>query len=412
MKQSLAEMFKPFTLPAEGHYATYASAVFGLEGQRRYTVLMISDIHLSNRLPGAKPGENGVTDRLADQIALLGRVGAAAAEDDVDAIFILGDLFDQSKVDPITLTEAVRAIVSWTKPVYILAGNHDAVNTKGGRFNVEAFGEMGNENIHYLKTGVPFRPFKKSKEDLGWLHFRPVAFCPKEEAEARIAKAAANQKPGLNVLLMHHSVMGAEHGGWVCDDGLEPETICEPFDAVFSGHFHTHAFFDKKGMYLGSPLHLRIEDEGRAAGFWKVSFYEGSPTTRDFIDGGCPRFHTLQFPVEDESKIEIKGLKKQDYVRIVCKATQTEWEIHKPKVLELEEILTGRGFRVSYQHKPVYHHSIRTVDAAGKPTVAAGTHPESAIEAYVDSETVATDGLDKKILKRIARAALEAARLY
>jgi DNA repair exonuclease SbcCD nuclease subunit len=383
---------------------------------KKYTALLISDIHFSNRLPGAKPGENGVTDRLADQLAMLGRVRQTAIDKNVDGVFILGDLFDQSRVDPITLTEAVRAIAAFEKPVRILPGNHDAVNTKGSRFAVEAFGVMGNPNIRYMKTGVAVRPFaNKATGDKGWLTFHPVGYSSQEEAEKSIAAAGLRAaRAGCEVLLMHHSIMGSKHGDWVCDDGLDPAFVCERFSWVFSGHFHTSAYFGPKsnGMYLGAPLHLRIEDEGRDACYHVVTFYEDGTRSYESIDGGCPKFHTLQFPVgADESKLGIVGLKKQDYIRIVCVATQTEWALAKPRIVECEEILTGRGFRVSHQHKPVYHHAVRSVDATtGEPLIAAAANPESAIAAYVDSESVDTNGLDKKILQRIGREALEAAR--
>ena len=42
--------------------------------------LLISDIHMSNRLSHARPGPSGVTDRLQDQLNLWKRVKESADE--------------------------------------------------------------------------------------------------------------------------------------------------------------------------------------------------------------------------------------------------------------------------------------------------------------------------------------------
>lgn len=412
MLKTVADKFKKYEFPT----IALSGKIMEVDPPKRpqgtpYKALFISDIHLSNKLPGARVQEDGYTDRLEDQLAMLQRVRTCANENDVDGVFILGDLFDQSKVDAITLTAAVRAITAFEKPVRILAGNHDAVSTKGGRFTVEMFGEMGNANVKYMRTGVAIRPYRNGK-DPGWLTFHPVEYAPQEQAMKWIEQAGARAKSGTDVLLMHHSILGAQHNNWTCDDGLDGYVVTAKFSAVYSGHFHTTAAFGSCGMYLGAPLHLRIEDEGRKAGWWLSSFYPTGEIDNQFTDGGCPRFHTLNWDVA-EDVMAIKGLKKHDYIRLIVQATQAEWAIQKPKVLERVEIMEGRGFRASFQHKPIYHHSMRipSGDKGLDPAFgSAAAKPELAIDAYVESEDVATDTLDKAVLKRIGREALEAVR--
>lgn len=359
---------------------------------------------MSNRLPNARPGHLGITDRLSDQMGLLARVAVTAEK--TDGVFILGDLFDQSRVDAITLTATVGAISAFTKPVRIVAGNHDAVSTKGGRFTVEAFGLMGNENVKYIKFGRNFIPEP-------WLKFWPLEYCGQETARAALAKIRSRLDPSVqNILLLHHSILGCTHIGWTCDDGLTPEEATEEFKATFSGHFHTHQKFGVGGcgMYLGAPLHLRVEDEGRLAGYWIVSFHKDGSIERDFIDGGCPRFHTISWPWKGDK--ELSGIVKNDYIRFEFQATQTEWQAGKEALLAMVERLNGAGYRASFKHKPVYHHTVRSVGtvAGAAAFSSAAASPEVAADAYVDSADVDTTGLDIKYLKRIGRAALENAR--
>src|SRR5690606_29453075 len=131
-----------------------------------------------------------------------------------------------------------------------------------------------------------------------WLNFWPVEYSPMERAKDLIGacRERAKKQSGSNVLLMHQSVLGCTHIGWICDDGLSPEEVCEGFDWVFTGHFHDPQNFgpNKKGLNLGAPMHHRFDDAGRKAGFWYVRFEEDGSAKRVFIDGGCPNFHSIK----------------------------------------------------------------------------------------------------------------------
>ncbi len=376
-----------------------------------YTSVVISDIHMSNRLPHARPsGKLGLTDRLEDQVGLWKRVRKTAREHNAHAVFIVGDLFDKSLVDAVTLTETVRAIADIGKPTYLLPGNHDAINTRGGRFTVEAFGAMGNANIHYMKTGERFSP-----ADFPWLGFWPMEYCDQDTAKATLAamqkqvRHLPDRKRKTEVCLLHQSIIGCKHVGWTCDDGLDADDVCLEFDRVISGHFHDHQLFGPggKGMYLSAPMHHRFDDEGRQAGYWVMDFSEDGTVEQSFIDGGCPRFHELEWPA-----VAVKTIAKKmavgDYVRINCTATTADWQVEKGKILELVEQLRGLGYKATYKHKPLYHHTrrIKASKLGADPTL----KPEAMMEAYLDAPDVDKGDLDLELLKRIGRAALEAAK--
>lgn len=371
-----------------------------------HRVIFVSDVHMSNSLPRAQAVEpRGVTDRLRDQTLMWERIREDAQEFGADEIAVLGDLFDKARPDPITLTATVSVISSIAGdvcPVSILGGNHDAVNTRGERFLVECFGEMGNDRIRYLRSGEPVC----SKP---WLSFWPVEYCPPETAREWLKKIRKRMKGRghVNVALLHHSIIGCRHGGWTCDDGLEADEVCEGFDWVFSGHFHDPQKFgpDGRGLYLGAPLHLRGDDAGRRAGYWAVKFKEDGRAVRKMIDGGCPRFH--EFPWTDSVAVDFpEPAKKGDYVRLVVEATTAEWKARQPLVKERVDALKKAGFRASFRLKPVYHHSVR-LERAESPDAYT---PEKSVEAYVGRPDVAKSGLDPERLKRVGLEVLSEAR--
>ncbi len=376
---------------------------------RSESYLLISDIHMSNRLSHARPGPSGVTDRLQDQLNLWKRVKDSAEEHECKGIVIAGDLFDKSQTDAITLTETTRALndISRGLKVHIIPGNHDAINTSGGRFTVEAFGAMGNDNIHYLKTGE-----RVSFGD-DWLGFWPMEYCSQEVATETIAamqakaRALPSRKKRTEVLLIHQSIMGCEFAGdWKCDDGLDPDFICRDFNFVISGHFHKYQTFGPldQGFYLGSPLHLYFDDAGRKAGYWIVTYTSDGQCERKFIPGGCPRFHELDWP----APAGIKPFHAGDYVRLNVESTASDWETLKPKVKGEVDKLKEKGIHASFKYKPLHQHLRRIAGATA--ALDSTLNPEAMAEAYLSAPSVDKGGLDKARLNRIAREALEAAR--
>lgn len=373
---------------------------------------LISDIHMSNRLMGARPGPDGVTDRLQDQVGLWKRVHQSAREHGSTDIFVLGDLFDKSLVDAITLTSTVRAIAEADDLTHwILPGNHDAVNTRGGRFTVEAFGEMGNDRIRYMKTGERYG-FGLG----GWCGFWPLEYGDQDRSRAALEEIKSNREvvksaPGVSAgrqenLLLHHSIVGCKFADWVCDDGLDAEEVCDGFDWVYSGHFHDTQTFGagKRGMYLGAPMHHRFEDAGRPAGFWNMIWDGKGGCEKVFVDGSCPRFFETEGAYEDVPE----GATRGDYIRLNVTATTIGWEGVKATVRERVDAWNKAGYRASFKHKPIYHHTRRV--AATETKKAGGMSVEAMMAAYVESPDVDTTSLDLARLRRIGREALEAAK--
>lgn len=354
----------------------------------KYRSLHISDIHMSNSLPHAKQVNwRGVTDRLADQLALWDRVYRVAERAQCEAIYIGGDLFDHSRVDAITLTETFRALSKSPVPVFIIPGNHDGVNTRGERFTVEALSEI--RGCTYMTTGELYCPRP-------WLTFWPLEFSPIERT--REALKAMKLGGGVNVLLMHNSIVGCTHGGWTCEEGqgLEASELTTKFDHVISGHFHDPQLFGKNGRYLGAPMHHRYDDIGRKAGFWVMEFRESGKRKEAFVDGGAPRFHVIDYPADKLLKARVG-----DYIRVRVRCTHAELVNLQSAVDRFVAKLCENGARASWVHDPVYHHTARLpVDESGAVEVLT---PRKMVSSYVETVEVDTHGLDRKALRRMGR---------
>jgi hypothetical protein len=355
---------------------------------------------MSNKLPYARAGERGVTNRLQDELNVLAQMRDYAHGAEVNAVFVLGDLFDKRLLDAVTLRATVEAFSAFAPtPVFVLPGNHDADTHKGERFTAEVFEAMRSPHIKYMGEVRPelVEP---------WLRFWPLPYMPIEETRKTLRKmdddARRKERGVTQVLLFHQAILGCGHSGWTCDDGLDAEEVVKGYNLVLSGHFHLHQKFGeaKTGMYLGAPMQHHFGDAGDfGRGFWDMSFTQGAPhPVMNRIPSDAPQFHTvngLEF-----SKADARTIKKGDYIRFMVECTTAEWAAKRAEAENFGEKMRERGYHVHVQHKPVYHIETR-MDSAGSGSMA------SLIGKYLDVAN--TDGLDKKRLLALGREVLEAA---
>lgn len=369
--------------------------------------LFISDIHMSNNLPFARPTAGGMTDRLEHQLDMWKEVAADAKENGVEGAFVLGDLFDKSKLDPITLVATARAITDFQEeigaPVWFLPGNHEAVGVKGERFNVEVFGAVGSDLIKYRGEGVvKLHP---------WLAFHFLEYGTHEATRERLAKAKAQMIDGQNILLMHHSITGAESFGWVCDDGLEAEEVCEGFDLTLSGHFHQTQKFGATGMYLGSPMHHNYNDVGREATYYIGKFNKGKKPKMYKRETVAPKFHALTYDaatVPADIDWAAEGIASGDYVRLSIRATASDWTASSVVAARLEASAAEQGVRAKAKQVPIPSHRKRTEAASGAKEGSLSL--DVLIREYVDHDAVDIGGLDAARLKALGAEILGEAR--
>ncbi len=375
-----------------------------------YRALFIGDVHMSNKLPHARASEDGITDRLKDQVQMWDDLRKYKEGHGIDDVWILGDLFDRALVDAATLIATVRALVRLAAAggtVRILPGNHDTDDPKASRFVVDAFDGMGRDGVVSVGSGDLI--VKISDWMTVWL--MPYAPVPENRKRLEVIAELVPGAPG-SVLLMHNSIIGARHMGWTSDAGLGATEVCAGFDAVFSGHFHTAQEFGSCGRYLGAPFQFNFGDEGEERGFWDVTF---RPPDAEFRPGEvndplevertlvpvvAPRFWTVPWDrLSTPGGGVPEGARGGDYVRIEVRATAAEFEALRLAVDRQIEILESRGLRASAHHDVVYHHDSRLESADGGAEVAS---PERLMAEYVERVGVVGD-LDSAELLALGR---------
>ncbi len=379
--------------------------------QPSYRALFLGDVHMSNKLPHARTGADGITDRLKDQIRMWEALWEYMQEHGIEHVWILGDLFDRALVDAATLTATVKALVriaSAGGTVRIVPGNHDTDDSKASRFVVDALDSMGLDGmISYggIVDGVGhvdgIFPFAD------WLTLWPMPYAPIADNRDYLAKIAPEvaKTPG-SVLLMHNSIVGARHMGWSCDAGLDADEVCAGFDAVISGHFHTAQEFGSCGRYLGAPMQFSFGDEGETRGFWDVTFRrsKSGPVEIDWdlVCVEAPEFWTVTW--EDLVKIgaghyPLEHVREGDYVLIEVKVTAAEFEKLRRAVDMHVEDLEEQGFKVKVYHNVVYHHETRLEATDGGAEIAGS---DRLMAEYVEHVGI-TKGMDREALLAVGR---------
>jgi len=350
-----------------------------------YKALFTADWHLSNNLPYAKPMHDSVTDRLQQQIKTIRNITEIAKEQNVDAIYILGDLYDKRLLDAVTLKKSVHTIVDIADnvcSVYILPGNHDAHSISSKQYLVDVFDSLIHPNIVVLQAGDIL--------DVGveGLSFYPVPWMPlnetKKELES-IHKLREENKDSLNVILMHQAVEGCVHLGWRCDEGVSFND--DKNLLVLSGHFHQSQNF-KGGMYIGAPMHFNFGDVNNKCSVVIGIFDNGGVASLERIPlVKSPNFYI--YTDEIKHPLNTTLYKSGDYLRIEIESTAESFieKLYKTKKFLKEAY--DKGINISFMHRLIQQNEIRlesdfTVDET------------RCVSEYI--ERFNTDKLDKQVL--------------
>jgi len=360
-------------------------------------VLMTADIHFNNRLPHSKPMEDGVSDRMRDQLNVFCQMVDYAVEHEIEHLFVLGDVWDKSTLDAVTLRHTMEVMVSAAPlNIWILPGNHDLYSAAGYKsFATDVYGVLEKEHIHYMETGRPI-------ELESWLKLWPMEYMKLEEAAKTLGDIRENlDDDAFNYLMMHQSVLGCTHGGWVCDDGLEPHLVCGGWDYVFSGHFHDVQHFGDNGRYLGAPMQHHFGDVGRDRGFWKITFKEDRPEPQmGFILSEAPRFWKTAKP-----RMPRRGgdyPQAGDYIWAQAEMDPTEWakKRHAWEAWAEEQ----KDFHISIKFKPK-----RDVTAARMEVKPEETSAKDAISKYINvaAKDLEPSKIDFERLKQVGYEILE-----
>ena len=289
--------------------------------------LHVSDLHVGKRLCGRS--------LIEDQRHVLRQILEMAAEEDIHAVLVAGDLYDKSQPS----AEAVELVSTFLselaalgKPAFIVSGNHDSPEQvaycrgilagadihvspalSGAPEPVTLRDEWGEVDVYLLPFVRPAQARQAFPERAGEIlgYADALRVCVEEmrvDPERR------------NVLVAHQFVAGGEMVLADSEDrmvgGVDavPASIFEIFDYVALGHLHApQTAGSGRIRYAGSPLKYSLSEEKQRKAALKVALGE---------KGAEPKVEALPYhPLRDVKSIRgalreliLPGAPEDDFV--------------------------------------------------------------------------------------------------
>jgi len=278
-------------------------------------LLHTSDWHLGRTFHGQS--------LLADQEKVLGALADLAAEHQVDAVLIAGDLYDRAVPAPEAVQCATRVLArirAAGSSIVVISGNHDSAPRLGAFADFLAAGGLhlrtaaagvGTPVLLADSAGpVAFYPVPYLEPDLArgtWelpapASHQQVLTKALEQARADLADRPAGTR---SVVLAHAFVVGASPGGSersIAVGGVESVTadVFDGFDYVALGHLHGAQVITDRIRYSGSPLPYAFSEAGQQKCAWLVDIdADGAVDTRRLALPTVRRLATLRGPMAE-----------------------------------------------------------------------------------------------------------------
>jgi DNA repair exonuclease SbcCD nuclease subunit len=207
-------------------------------------------------------------------------------ENDIDYLFIPGDIFDKSS------SIKNEAFIPLYKKLYemktdginflFLLGNHDIIN-------------VDNDSI--IETFSPIGKVIKQEEIIK-LFNREFTFLPYTKKEEQIPKSG-------DILITHLPIadFSFDNAYHATEKNAFKKMLFEEFNFVFSGHFHRHQSY-KNIVYIGSPYQMNRGEREQEKGFivfdtetesWEFIKYEEAPVYIEITDNDFKNIKNIDF---------------------------------------------------------------------------------------------------------------------
>ena len=266
----------------------------------------VSDLHIGKKLCGKSLAE--------DQRHILGEIISMAAQPDIDAVLIAGDLYDKCQPggEAVEMADGfLTALSRLKKPAFIVSGNHDSAEQVA-----YCGGILASADVHVSPafSGAPARHVLR--DELGEVHLYLLPFVRPSQVRRAFPQRAAQIKSyadalravveeihpdasARNVLVAHQFVVGGGAEMTLTDSeermvgGVDavPAEIFAEFDYVALGHLHTpQRAGSERVRYAGSPLKYSLSEENQKKAALKVCLgAKGAPLQIE-----CLPYHPLR----------------------------------------------------------------------------------------------------------------------
>lgn len=241
--------------------------------------LHIGDLHIGKSL--------GDFDLIDDQQYILDEILEIAAEENIDAVLIAGDVYDKpipSEAAVRTLDQFLRRLTEQKRKIFMISGNHDSderlnfgssfFESNGLYIAAKYNGELYKRTLTdaYGIINLYLMPFVKASQVR---HFFPDEKIETYEDAINAVLAHAEIDPKeRNVILAHQFVIGGEEEPTLAgSEGLTVQnvgtvekisaSVFSKFDYTALGHIHSAQCVGKENVrYSGSPLKYSLSEAG------------------------------------------------------------------------------------------------------------------------------------------------------
>lgn len=214
----------------------------------------IADIHFDIPFTSLNSKENLGEKRRLEQRNVLKKAIEYIKENDIEYLFIAGDLYEHEYVKKSTIDYIAKLFreIPNTK-IFITPGNHDPY-IKNSYYDTYDFGE----NVNIFSNSYVER---YEDENINIYGMAFTEFYMNESALENI-KIADTSK--LNILITHCDLNGAKDGdGMAYNPILESKLNSIGFDYIALGHIHKNNLENKNRIYYpGSPISLGFDELG------------------------------------------------------------------------------------------------------------------------------------------------------
>lgn len=235
-----------------------------------FRFLQLSDLHLGRPFTWLPPAI--AEKRRAEQRDLLWRAVALAIERKLDAVLLVGDLFDGEIVDRETISRAIECVSQeGCPPVFISPGNHDCYSRSTFYYDNRRLAAAGLApwpgHVHIFTAPAFAAHGLEGRDDVTvWGRCADRNVDSSERVLAGDRPALAEDR--LHVLMLHGSQDGfLPPGKRMTAPFSTAELLAWGADYAALGHYHRPGrIVDEdgviRGSYSGSPVALAVDETG------------------------------------------------------------------------------------------------------------------------------------------------------
>lgn len=214
----------------------------------------IADIHFDIPFTSLNSKENLGEKRRLEQRNVLKKVIEYVKENNVEYLFIAGDLYEHEYVKKSTIDYIAKLFkeIPNTK-IFITPGNHDPY-IKNSYYDIYDFGE----NVNIFSNSYVERYEDENVNIYG------MAFTEFYMNESVLENIKIVDQSKLNILITHCDLNGAkDKDGMAYNPILESKLNSIGFDYIALGHIHKNNLENKNRIYYpGSPISLGFDELG------------------------------------------------------------------------------------------------------------------------------------------------------